>query len=376
MLAYSLWNNGGHVLNLNFSKDFSSSIEQSVIYILSHSTASLEKIADSFTHTSAEFKLLDLSSIPSITDSKDILLVDKKLYANLDPIQLETVLSKKFHLFSFSEGAFLGDSKNLNKFLSGHLIIPFKNVDIKNLMQVTSMKNSHDKKIHNMEKVSTLGNYTGSLIHDLNNFNSICMFSLDAIRLVNEEKYRDEKLALLADRGLRGSNFIKDLANKYRYLLRGESHYKIEKLCMRDIIDKALEALNHLFNSYAIEIRGLSQIERSMSVLADELVFTQVILNLVKNAIEAIKDKEHKWIKFKLKEINGEMVLIIIDSGEGLDSPTKDSVFKRGEESRFDGTGFGLSFCDLELQKMQMELIYLEARNTTFGIKIPKKLYF
>jgi signal transduction histidine kinase len=72
----------------------------------------------------------------------------------------------------------------------------------------------------------------------------------------------------------------------------------------------------------------------------------QVIMNLLKNGIEAIDMRSaDKAIRTELRWEEGQLTLRIEDSGCGFDETTAGKLFDRGFTTKSSGTGLGLYNC-------------------------------
>ncbi len=107
----------------------------------------------------------------------------------------------------------------------------------------------------------------------------------------------------------------------------------------------------------------------------------QVFLNIISNAIDAIKVKEEEHFKGEIKlktTIENEMALIsITDNGTGLDEKTKQKIFDPFFTTKNvgEGTGLGMSIVYNTIKKHQGEIIINTelGKGTEFIIKIPLK---
>jgi signal transduction histidine kinase len=87
---------------------------------------------------------------------------------------------------------------------------------------------------------------------------------------------------------------------------------------------------------------------RSRWVLANEVILSQVIGNLVLNAAEAIAatGRGHGTIQVDVWEIEGTTQLSILDDGEGFEAATGEALFARGFSTRAHKSGgLGLHWC-------------------------------
>jgi signal transduction histidine kinase len=101
---------------------------------------------------------------------------------------------------------------------------------------------------------------------------------------------------------------------------------------------------------------------------------SQVIINLLFNAHDAIKKLTDRWMKIYIEEDNNFILIKITDSGEGIDINIVEKImqpfFSTKEIGK--GTGLGLSLSFEIIKKHNGFLFYdPDAKNTTFVIKLP-----
>jgi len=81
-------------------------------------------------------------------------------------------------------------------------------------------------------------------------------------------------------------------------------------------------------------------------IKGDHTKLMQVILNIMKNSLEAIDmEKDEKTISIFMATANQQIQLKIVDSGEGFDVETSQRFFERGFTTKKSGTGLGLYNC-------------------------------
>jgi signal transduction histidine kinase len=140
------------------------------------------------------------------------------------------------------------------------------------------------------------------------------------------------------------TSHISDILNIQRqYISTGEARPR-EAVNLRGVIYDALAIL--LASIEKREIRIISDLpENISSFIGDRTKLIQVVLNLIKNAIDAIDNNPEgiKELHLKLKETESEIQLEVIDSGEGFDSLTEEKIFERGFTTKTQGMGLGLA---------------------------------
>jgi len=83
----------------------------------------------------------------------------------------------------------------------------------------------------------------------------------------------------------------------------------------------------------------------SLSVRADRTLLDQVLVNVVKNALEAFGETAVRRLVLSARLEFGRVVITVSDSGPGIDAGTIDQVFVPFFTTRRQGSGIGLSLC-------------------------------
>ena len=76
----------------------------------------------------------------------------------------------------------------------------------------------------------------------------------------------------------------------------------------------------------------------------DEKMIEQVLINLVKNAMEAVKGQSSMAITLSARTERKEVILSVKDTGSGIPKDQMESIFVPFFSTRESGTGIGLSF--------------------------------
>jgi C4-dicarboxylate-specific signal transduction histidine kinase len=92
----------------------------------------------------------------------------------------------------------------------------------------------------------------------------------------------------------------------------------------------------------------LSLSEADPTVYAERLQLQQVIVNLVSNAAEAmaVGDRSDRQLSISTQRRNRESVVVITDTGPGIDASVRDHLFRPFTTTKPDGMGLGLSICE------------------------------
>ena len=195
-------------------------------------------------------------------------------------------------------------------------------------------------------RVTAMGTLATALAHELNQpLTAIANYVETARDLLHEPT--NELLAVVrealdecAAQSVRAGQIVRRLRD---YISRGE-------------IDRKPESLNQLVseaNVLAMIGAGARGIEievqldpASDKVLVDRIQIQQVILNLVRNALEAMDDSPVRRVQISSRrEKGGSIRVTIADSGPGLDPALGEQMFQPFNSIKSHGMGLGLSIC-------------------------------
>ena len=97
----------------------------------------------------------------------------------------------------------------------------------------------------------------------------------------------------------------------------------------------------------ASELKGVSLdvdvVPESMEVYADRQLLDQVLVNLVKNAADAMRDADSPALRLSGKMDFGRVILRVRDNGPGIPEETMEQIFIPFFTTKRDGSGIGLS---------------------------------
>ncbi|MCB9316504.1 MAG: GHKL domain-containing protein [Lewinellaceae bacterium] len=101
-----------------------------------------------------------------------------------------------------------------------------------------------------------------------------------------------------------------------------------------------------------------------LSIQADPELLEQVLINLVKNAIEAVEGLENPVITLGVaKDSEGVVVIQVADNGAGVPEDLQEQIFMPFFTTKNDGTGIGLSLCRQIVQLHKGSLSVVSAAN-------------
>lgn len=194
-------------------------------------------------------------------------------------------------------------------------------------------------------RLSAAGQLAGALAHELNQpltafTNSVNagrrMMANDAPRMDTVRDVLDEAAA----QALRAGEIMRRLRE---FVTRGETEMRIENL--PGLIREANDLASAGTGAHGVQVR-LSFDPRAEAVFASRIQLQQVMLNLIRNAHEAMAQSERRELEVVTARPDDKSIEIVVaDRGPGLPDGIIEHLFEPFHTTKIDGMGLGLSIC-------------------------------
>ena len=194
-------------------------------------------------------------------------------------------------------------------------------------------------------RLSAAGQMAGALAHELNQPLTAFTNSVNAGRRMlaknaqGFEKVRDV-LDEAASQALRAGEIIRRLRE---FVTRGETEMRMERL--PDLIREASDLASAGTGARSVRTR-LSFDPRADAVLGNRIQLQQVMLNLIRNAHEALAESDRRELDVITSRLDHESIEIAVaDRGPGVPDDIVENLFEPLHTTKSNGMGLGLSIC-------------------------------
>jgi C4-dicarboxylate-specific signal transduction histidine kinase len=241
-------------------------------------------------------------------------------------------------------------------FSTTELIVRLKNLaDAHHLQQELARKNQileatleqlkeTEAQLVHSEKLASLGRMSAGIIHEINNplnFAKTGLFTLKQMAQALSEHEKVEFVDVLRDME-GGINRIIHIVSDLRTFTRGDVT-AFETVPVSKVVDSALRFLSHEWRE---KVQIQKHIPEGQTLWANCNQATQVLVNLLQNALDSLKSKdfagEKPAICLRGEELDGESVVTVRDNGEGILPENLSKIFDPFFTTKDVGAGLGL----------------------------------
>jgi two-component system sensor kinase FixL len=196
-----------------------------------------------------------------------------------------------------------------------------------------------------VQRVSEMGTLATSLAHELNQPLTAIANYVETARDMLQEPPDAETLAIIrealdecAAQSVRAGQIVRRLRD---FIARGETERRIESLHRLVTEASALALVGAGDQALEVDVRLDPATDR---VLVDRIQIQQVLLNLIRNAIEAMAgQRESRLLIYSEKDPDGFVRVTVADNGPGLDPEVAERLFEPFRTTKAAGMGLGLS---------------------------------
>lgn len=196
-----------------------------------------------------------------------------------------------------------------------------------------------------LSRWNTMGMMASSIAHELNQPLAAMTNYLGALKRVANAKPRNEKLLneLVDKAGQQGQRAATIIQHVRDLVAKGKSERRPENLA--GVVREALQIASVATRRSRIDLRFEAQSPLPLLEI-DRVQIQQVIINLVRNAAEAMAEEPVRKLDVTVRR-DGELARVdVADTGPGLPPEVEEHLFEAFVSTKSSGMGLGLSICE------------------------------
>lgn len=199
--------------------------------------------------------------------------------------------------------------------------------------------------IAHLARVTMLGELSGSLAHELNQPLTAILSNAQAAQRILHRDPSDleqvqEILADIVDTDRRAGQVI----GRLRSLLRREAR-EFVPLDINDVVQECVRLMRNDLLNRRVACR-LNLMPGLPGCMGDPIQLQQVLMNLMRNASDALPDEPaERIIKIRTQRTDTGVCTEVVDSGSGIPADMLERIFTPFETTKPTGMGMGLAVC-------------------------------
>ncbi|MGA8555188.1 MAG: ATP-binding protein, partial [Candidatus Acidiferrales bacterium] len=217
------------------------------------------------------------------------------------------------------------------------------------VMDVTERKRAEEAlrqaqaELAHVNRVTTMGELTASLAHEVNQpIGAAVTDANTCLRWLTRDRPDVEEARAAAARAVKDATRAAEIISRVRLLFK-KSAPERELVDVNEVIPKMIVLLYGEAARYNISVRAELAADLP-HIIGDRVQLQQVIMNLIVNSIDAMKDVDGtRELAIRSQRTEKEQVLVsVIDTGVGLPQQHASQIFNAFFTTKSHGTGLGL----------------------------------
>lgn len=243
------------------------------------------------------------------------------------------------------------------------------------IFQDISDRKNQEQRLAAAAKMSALGQMAGGLAHEI--INPLAIIHGNAILLKQLAKRNALEMQSLLESAKvieQTSDRISKIVKSLRAFARDVVQDPFQTVSVASIVTETAELCRDRFQRHAIDFQ-VEPIAADLEIECRPVQISQVLLNLLNNAFDAVEKLPNPWIKIAVNADDTHPKIIVTDSGPGIPAAIHDKLFQPFFTTKDvgKGTGLGLSVSNGIVETHAGSLMLdVSQPHTSFVVQLPK----
>lgn len=211
--------------------------------------------------------------------------------------------------------------------------------------------------LQHLSRLNTVSELATGIAHEMNQpLAAIMSFNQASMRLLAEDEPDIERASEALAEAVSQTRRAAGILDRLRAFV-GRRGLQFEPVAINQVVVNALTLLSSKISASGVRVSLCT--EPCPAVCADALQLEQVMVNLVRNAVEAMQavPVETRLLQVSTQTVAGRVHVRVTDSGPGLPAALREQLFTRFFTTKADGMGLGLSISRTILEAAGGDLI-------------------
>jgi PAS domain S-box-containing protein len=247
--------------------------------------------------------------------------------------------------------------------------------EVTDLIEAQETVKSEQGKLIYSEKMASLGEIAAGIAHELGNPLAAIRGRMELLQMQSKDHLDPTKVQNTTETIIQLCDRMTKIIHGIRSLARDGSNDPFSKCRISDLVEEATLISTETFAKLGIILQSeMDGTDKAIQVECRETQIIQVIVNLLNNAKDAVKNLNERWIKIGMNKDSENIHLSITDSGAGISKDIAQRIFEPFFTTKEvgSGTGLGLSISHSIVEAHKGRLwVDSSHPNTRFVISLP-----
>ena len=235
------------------------------------------------------------------------------------------------------------------------------------LTDTTEIRN-YQATLEERDKLSLIGRLSATMAHEIRNPLASMSGAAQVLATGKLSREKAERMAHLIEIQ---SGRVSELIEGYLSLSRNTSDFPFTEIQVNEIVMDSVESAMHGFaGGVSLEV---FRSEKNLRVMGNRVRLGQVILNLIRNSVEALEGVREPVVSIETSISDRSVYITIEDNGSGIDNSILDEIWEPFKTSRDEGTGLGLYIANKIVSEHRGTIEVLDTTHggASFRIELP-----
>jgi two-component system sensor histidine kinase TtrS len=246
--------------------------------------------------------------------------------------------------------------------------------DISNKRKSEEAARQYQSELAHVARLSTMGEMASGLAHELNQPLTAIATNADAsVRLLEQGSSISRVVEILEKIGIQARHAGEIIKHLRKFVRKEEP--ELSRIDINKLIDEVLLLVKAELARTGVKVT--TELETELpEVMAQHIHIDQVLLNLIRNAIDSLSlvDKQQRKLTITTAVLDKEHIIIRVkDSGLGISEEVSQTLFTPFKTTKEHGMGLGLSLSQgiISAHKGQLAVESTAPGNTVFSFTLP-----
>lgn len=265
--------------------------------------------------------------------------------------------------------------EHASRWVDGRVVRMGIATDITDRRHAEELARTQEERLQHTARLITMGEMASTLAHELNQpLAAIANYCMGCVTRLESDNYRREELLTAMTKASQQAERAAKIIGRVRDFVR-KSEPRRAAISVLDTLEDAIGFAE--IDARRSGGRIVLQVEADLlPVFADRIMIEQVVINLVRNALEAVSGMPvaRRTVVVRARSVAADAVEIsVTDRGPGIAVAEREQLFMPFHTTKPEGMGMGLNICRsiVEFHDSHLEVADNPGGGTVFSFVLP-----